>query len=494
MIKEDDMKQVAFIIILCTSLSCNAQTADPHSVYEKFKQQAKQEYSDFRRQANAQYAKFLEESWKRFNALPAIPKPKDETIPPVIVVGEDKDKPIENRAIPIKDVVTTPQPLSQPIPVEPIKEQQQPNEEIVKFEYYGTECAIRINNEVRNMLSNLKSDNSNLSKVWTSLSDKGILNNTIRDCLSLRISLSLCDWAYLNLLFSLSKVIFSNCNETTMLTSYIYCQSGYSMRLGRNGQNLYLLYASEHGIYDMDYFKIDNIKYYPFKCNENQLEICDASFPQEKPLSLYIPLQQTFEYKPSNLRTLISKRYPDVEVRVQVNINMIDFYNTYPTSEINGNVMTRWAMYANTPLDEHVKSQLYPKFVEKISGLDQLEAVNKLLNWVQTAFVYEYDDKVWGHDRAFFSEETLYYPYCDCEDRAILFTRLVRDLLGLQTILVYYPGHLACAVCFTDKVAGDYILLDGKRFVITDPTYIGAPVGKTMPDMDNTQASVILLN
>lgn len=417
MIKEDDMKQVAFIIILCTSLSCNAQTADPHSVYEKFKQQAKQEYSDFRRQANAQYAKFLEESWKRFNALPAIPKPKDETIPPVIVVEEDKDKPIENRAIPIKDVVTTPQPLSQPIPVEPIKEQQQPNEEIVKFEYYGTECAIRINNEVRNMLSNLKSDNSNLSKVWISLSDKGVLNNTIRDCLSLRISLSLCDWAYLNLLFS-----------------------------------------------------------------------------SPKPLSLYIPLQQTFEYKPSNLRTLISKRYPDVEVRVQVNTNMIDFYNTYPTSEINGNVMTRWAMYANTPLDEHVKSQLYPKLAEKISGLNQLEAANKLLNWVQTAFVYEYDDKVWGHDRAFFSEETLYYPYCDCEDRAILFTRLVRDLLGLQTILVYYPGHLACAVCFTDKVAGDYILLDGKRFVITDPTYIGAPVGKTMPDMDNTQASVILLN
>lgn len=150
-----------------------------------------------------------------------------------------------------------------------------------------------------------------------------------------------------------------------MLTSYIYCQSGYRMRLGRNGQNLYLLYASEHGIYDMDYFKIDNIKYYPFKCNENQLEICDASFPQEKPLSLYIPLQQTFEYKPSNLRTLISKRYPDVEVRVQVNTNMIDFYNTYPTSEINGNVMTRWAMYANTPLDEHVKSQLYPKLTEK---------------------------------------------------------------------------------------------------------------------------------
>lgn len=76
---------------------------------------------------------------------------------------------------------------------------------------------------------------------------------------------------------------------------------------------------------------------------------------------------------------------------------------------------------------------------------------------------------------------------------AILFTRLVRDLLGLQTILVYYPGHLASAVSFTDEVSGDYILLKGKRFIITDPTYIGAPVGKTMPDMNNSQANVILL-
>lgn len=31
----------------------------------------------------------------------------------------------------------------------------------------------------------------------------------------------------------------------------------------------------------------------------------------------------------------------------------------------------------------------------------QYEAVSRLLNFVQTAFVYEYDDKVWGCDRAF---------------------------------------------------------------------------------------------
>lgn len=266
------------------------------------------------------------------------------------------------------------------------------------------------------------------------------------------------------------------------------------MRLGRNGKRLYLLYASEHSIYDTAYFQIDNTKYYPLECDINQLEICDAPYPKEKPLSLFIANNQRFEYKASNIRTLTSKRYPNIQIQVQVNKNLIDFYNTYPTSEVNDNFMTRWAMYANTSLSETVKSELYPKFKDWIKGLNQLEAANILLNWVQTAFVYEYDDKVWGHDRAFFAEETLFYPFCDCEDRSILFTRLVRDILGLNTILVYYPGHLASAVCFTENVSGDYIMVSGKRFVIADPTYIGAPIGLTMPDMDNTQASVILLN
>ncbi len=152
-----------------------------------------------------------------------------------------------------------------------------------------------------------------------------------------------------------------------------------------------------------------------------------------------------------------------------------------------------WDMYANTPMDATAKKSLYPALREQIKGRGELESVERLLNWVQTAFVYEYDDKVWGGDRAFFPDETLYYPYCDCEDRSILFTRLVRDLLGLKCILIYYPGHLASAVCFTDRVVGDYINVNGSRYVVCDPTYIGASVGHTMPDMDNASAKVIVL-
>ena len=59
--------------------------------------------------------------------------------------------------------------------------------------------------------------------------------------------------------------------------------------------------------------------------------------------------------------------------------------------------------------------------------------------------------------------------------------------------LIYYPGHLATAVRFTETVKGDNVYANGKRYVICDPTYIGAPVGMTMPNMDNSQAKVILL-
>lgn len=36
-------------------------------------------------------------------------------------------------------------------------------------------------------------------------------------------------------------------------------------------------------------------------------------------------------------------------------------------------------------------------------------------------------------------------------------------------------------------------MLNNKKYVVCDPTYIVAPVGMTMPGMDNFKAKVILL-
>ncbi len=458
--------------------------------YEAFKRNAEKEYEDFRQKANQEYADFVRKAWEEYQILPAVKKPKEEERPPVIRPKEDKGKPVENTPIVIDEVVTPPQPEPQPLPVAPIKEQAQPEPTWVSFVLFGTDMKVRFNDGQRFTLPDCQPNT--IAKTWERMATEDY-NNTIRDCLELRIERGLSDWTYLLMLQKMAEACMGKGNEASLLMAFVYCQSGYEMRLGMTGNKLYMLYASRHEIYDLSYFMIDDERFYPFDCKEKSMEICGASFPDEEPLSLLITNKQSLAYRPSQTRTLTSEEYPGVSVKTCVNQNLMDFYNTYPSSKLGDNFMTRWALYANTPMAEDVAKSLYPALQEKIKGISQKEAMERLLNFTQTAFVYEYDDKVWGDDRAFFAEETLFYPYCDCEDRSIFLSRLVRDLLGLKVILVYYPGHLAMAVKFTEDVKGDYIQLNGERYVVCDPTYIGAPVGMTMPDMDNATAKVILL-
>jgi len=96
---------------------------------------------------------------------------------------------------------------------------------------------------------------------------------------------------------------------------------------------------------------------------------------------------------------------------------------------------------------------------------------------VQYAFAYQTDTQQFGYERPFFGDETFFYPACDCEDRAILYSILVRELLGLEVVLLHYPQHLATAVHFNETIQGDYLMIDGKKFLICDPTFLGASVG-----------------
>ena len=396
------------------------------------------------------------------------------------------------KPIPHDNVVPTPEPKPQPKPIAPIREDDG-DYRIAFFSFYGTEGHVRL---PKGDSFQLKGKNEEAyAAAWEELSAERY-NNLVRDCLVLRMEHQLCDWAYLMMLQSMSESICGNgTNEAVMMQAFVFCQSGYKIRLGFTDENdLRLLVKSEHIIFDLDGFKMDDGIFYSLQpIDDDGLNICDISYPEEKPLSLWITQEQKFAEHITKERQLVP--YDSlIVVKTQVNENLVSFYNTYPTSMIGEDIVSRWAIYANTPLSSCVKDKLYPQLRDIIQKADnKFVAASWLLYWVQTAFEYEYDDKVWGHDRAFFAEESLYYPYCDCEDRSILFSRLVRDLLGLDVILVFYPGHLATAVAFTDNVGGDYIELNDKHYIICDPTYIGAPVGSTMPDMNNKTAKIVLL-
>lgn len=495
-------KLFTFLVFLCSCVLCLAQN-NAVDEYNKFKQQAHKEYADFRKQCNEKYAQFLKDAWKSYQAGPVIPKPKDETVPPVVMPKEDEDKPIESNPVPI-DTVVPPviqeEPKPQPKPVVPIHEVPQPVANNLEFVFFEIDGKVRIPDNMPSALSAVNNDVSGnaLSNAWNALSN-GEYDNLIRDCLEMRIRYNLCDWAYLLMTRKIAEEYCGGSNNAaTLFSAWIYCQTGYQMKLGSTNGRLYMLMGTEHTVYDFVGYQFGGYHYYVIvnkgETAPESMSICNADFEGQQPMSLGIPKAQKFPENLSGPRVIKSNRYPEVAITVQVNKSLLNFYNTYPTSMVGDNICSRWAMYANTPMASNIVDDTYPQLKKVISNKSQLDAVNILLNLVQTGLVYEYDDKVWGGDRAFFAEETLYYPYCDCEDRSILFTRIVRDLLGLKCLLIYYPGHLAAAVNFTDDVAGDWISVDGSKYIVTDPTYIGAPVGRTMTGMDNKTATVIVLN
>lgn len=321
---------ILFVFALISPLfSICAQTNEFKESYEEFRKAAIDEYTTFRRQANKEYAKWMRYAWEKHTSLPVVPKPKDDNLPP-IQFDKGDSKPIKNTPIPI-EVVPTPIIDPQPLPIEPIKEVPDPSPSVCKFQFYGLDCKIRFNESQKFSLSSL--GNEFIAAQWNIMSDK-IYDNTIRDCLEYRITHNLCDWAYIQFLDKLATSVLTSKSEQNLLIAYLLSQTGYKIRLAKSENILYFLYASPHYLYDLPTFKIDNAFYYGYNCDETRLEIFNMAFPNEQLMSFWIPKAQQLGINLSEKRTISSQHYPDIKVSVNVNTDLVEFFNTYPTSKI----------------------------------------------------------------------------------------------------------------------------------------------------------------
>lgn len=230
----------------------------------------------------------------------------------------------------------------------------------------------------------------------------------------------------------------------------------------------------------INYYVIDNSK------KAGPIYVFDREFPREQQFSLAIAQQPILSFDPVDSQNFSINHPVKADVDVAINRNLIDFYDDYPLN-------SHWNLYANASLSQDVKDQLYPELEKIIEGKRNPEAANNLLHFVQKAFQYKTDQEQFGIERSLFPDETFYYPYSDCEDRAILYSVLIRELLGLDVVLVHYPEHIATAVAFDDSVNGDYFDINGRRFTVCDPTYINANIGMAMTQYKSTPAEIIKL-
>jgi len=455
-----------------------------NEAYGKYEKQTNDRYNSYREKANAKFAEYMRKGWKAFdgNASNPIPKTPDPIKQPKI---EPNIKP-KPELVPFDKVIPIPATPVQPQPIEPIPEiPTKPSDDKFEFDFYNTHFSVRLADSLRFSLPTATEEA--VAKVWLKLSEPAY-NTFISDCLALRENYHLCDWAYLQLLENLSASFLGskNENESTLLQIFLLNQSGYKVRIARSESNkIRLLIASGYQIYQYPYYTLNNEKFYLINSNDSQLYIFNQAFPNEKQLSLSVADEMQLTTNKTATKEFSSERYSDIKIQSPTNKELINFYNDYPRCD--------WKVYANTPLSSVVKNKMYPVLKNYFAGKSEIQAANILINFVQTAFNYQTDDQQFGYERPFFPDELFYYPFSDCEDRSILFSRLVRDLLYLEVVLLHYPNHLATAVKFNENIEGDYLMVNGTKYIVCDPTYIGADIGMAMPQFKEVRADVYTL-
>ena len=239
-------------------------------------------------------------------------------------------------------------------------------------------------------------------------------------------------------------------------------------------------------VYATPYVLIDGSKYYALGSVAESIYVCNFKFPGESVLSLRMKSLPTLPVDTIQGRELHSPKMNESKIMIKHNRNLINFLDSYPRCSIEN--------FVNASLDSLAKQSLYPTLRNLIADKTEEVAANILIDFVQRAFQYKVDDEQFGEERTLFANETLYYPYSDCEDRSLLYATLVRDLLGLDVVLLDYPEHIATAVKFNQDIDGDYMLINDEKYLICDPTYIGATIGICMPKYQEIGAQIIMAN
>jgi hypothetical protein len=486
--------------------------------FERYKQDVKKEFENYRDSINREYAKFLEQKWKVFDLReeePPIktpipeppvydslaPKHEPEKIP-VITPPKPLQSPLPPDETPKPEPEPEPEPEEpepepepepdKPVPDETPQPRPQPSQYPVKAEFFGASIELKKLSppSVKPLQGVSEQD---VASLWSSLS-KQPYEEWLNEMRRIKTELNLNDWGMYLLINKLFEVYFpaGTANEQVVFTVFMLNQSGYRAKIGRNRDELVPLIAFANKVHYMYFFRygegVNEIKYSalnPLHKDMSSIRACEIDYPgATRSLNMRIESMPRLTVS-SRSKTL---NYNQNACTVIYNKNFVDFYSTYPCVE--------FSVYAEAPFDlkslQSIESQIAPDIRNK----SQEEAVNLLLHFVQRYFEYQTDTQQYGHERWLFAEETLASSYSDCEDRSILFAQLVRRILGMPVALIYYPGvHLATAVKFDNpQTDGDYVVVDGTKYLICDPTYIGANLGAAMPKLEKTGVEVIKLS
>lgn len=469
--------------------------------FEAYQDNAINQFMAFRDSIDKAFAEHMRNSWKTFETFEGNPAPIDPFQKPNVqpefdpaeednqggvISGEiTKPKPKPNR--PQDDSQDNFQPLD--IPEDQITKGNR-KLEALPFDFYGVELPLKYDPAMSFSLS--QPYNSGIPNAWESIaqSDYYALINQF-GMVAERMQLN--DWGYYSLIRNFADRLFPrDYNKQVLFSCFVLNKSGYVAKIGFSRNELYLLLSSEQEIFEKPYLHMDSRRFYAFSLNPNKkagnpsLTTYEGDYHRsDRAINFAYKRRMNF---PKNLKDKeLSFSFEGISYRIPVTYNhaLVEFYQDMP--------LVGFEVTLAAPLSEDCLRSLRKGLMPLLRGKTERKQANILLRFVQKAFPYQTDQEQFGTEKYLYPEEVFHFPYSDCEDRSALYSVLVRELMGLDVVGVIFPQHVATAVRFKTFSDGDHLTYNREKYLICDPTYIGADVGQCMEKLRNAPAQLIVL-
>ncbi len=447
--------------------------------------------NDYKYYVNADDEKFvnyLKKRWSEFQVfsgkeIPTGPKP---IVPPVFVPNSNID-----RLEPIKLIVDSEiESLDNSVLIQPNKtitprdlDKNQIHRIIVfEFDFFGSNIILAMDIALNSGFEKAPSEIA-FSEYWTKAARADypyIINQLIKYSNTMKLN----DWAYYMLVDKFSKQIHPDDNNSReLLTWFILVKSGYNAKIGYNAHDISLMLACKQQIFRYSYIRLNGLNYFLPKSLSSTLFTYDKDFGgSDKLFNLNLIESPNLGSETKTRNLSFNYQGKNHSLAFSFEPSLIDFYNAYPAVD--------FTTYFNASVSELTQESIVSQLKPILDNKSELEQVEILLTFIQQAFPYQTDEEQFGREKYFFVEDIFSYPYSDCEDRSVLFTCLVKSLVGLKTLGVKSPGHMFTAVELEDT-HGDYVDYNGGKYTVCDPTYMGASVGFGMPDAMKADISLI---
>lgn len=457
--------------------------------YQKWLEKDQKQFNQFLEEEDRAFSDFLKKDWEAFQTNQGVKADKAPK-PPVMPVVEEKDKPEPPPAETVKPVPPIKLPEKKPEPRPKPKPVTQKTTNLIQFKYLGAPLSVNYKNDIAFNLTT-PINNNVISAAWETMA-KSNYKLLIEQLAANKNQLALNDWGYLGMVGALTRQLFPQSpNEQNLFAWFVMTKSGYDAKVAYKNEAIYLLLPNEHLIYENRFIVLNDKKYYFISLTDpiqidGQIFTYSGQYQGSDKL-----LRMSVDQVPNLVNEIESKQLKfsfqgkEYSIPVQLNHDIVTFFKNYPQTELR--------IYFDAAVSSPAQYSLAKSLKPHLDGLSELDAVNFLLRFVQSAFEYKTDDSQFGREKYLMIEETLFYPGSDCEDRSILFAYLVRNILGLRVIGLDYPGHIATAVQFRSEIGGDYLLHKGEKYLVCDPTYVNADAGMTMPQYKTIDPVVIEL-